>query len=90
MRHPLGKGEVIYIGVDSLDGRLEMDLLWSIYDKAGVKPARLPLDFLVDWRDGFWVATNFTSAFTAIPAPPGAKILIGQKMIPPGGVAVWQ
>lgn len=90
VRHKLGKGEVIYIGVDSLDGRLETDLLWSIYDKAGVKPARLPINFLVDWRDGFWVATNFTDAAAQIPAPAATRILIGQKMVPPGGVAVWQ
>ncbi|HVO98238.1 MAG TPA: beta-galactosidase [Bryobacteraceae bacterium] len=90
VRHKLGKGEVVYIGVDSLDGTLETDLLWSIYDKAGVKPARLPINFLVDWRDGFWVATNFADAPIPIPAPVSAKILIGQKMVPPGGVAVWQ
>jgi len=88
VRHKLGKGEVIYIGVDTVDGALETDLLRSIYEQAGVKPAKLPADLFIDWRDGFWVGTNFTSADAAVPA--GAKIVIGEKTLPPGGVAVWQ
>lgn len=90
VRHRLGKGQVIYIGVDSLDGDLETDLMWSVYNAAGVKPARLPLNFMVDWRDGFWVATNFTDANIPVPAPAGSTILIGARTLPPGGVAVWQ
>jgi beta-galactosidase len=45
---------------------------------------------LVDWRDGFWVATNFTSTSQPVPAKAGTPILIGAKDVPPGGVAVWQ
>jgi len=88
--HRLGKGRVVYIGVDSLNGEMEADLLRTVYGPGGAKPARLPLNFMVDWRDGFWVATNFTDNDQTIPAPPDAKILAGSRTIPPGGVAIWQ
>jgi beta-galactosidase len=88
--HKLGKGEVIYIGVDTLDGTLEADLLNSVYTARGVKPAHLPLNFMVDWRDGFWIATNFTDAAVPSPAPANATIVTGSRTIPPAGVAVWK
>ena len=87
--HALGKGRVIYVGVDTLEGRLEADLLLAVYTQTGANPAHLPLNFMVDWRDGFW-ATNFTEKDQAIPAPANAKILSGSRTLPPGGVAVWQ
>jgi beta-galactosidase len=85
----LGKGSVTYIGVDSLSGDLEQSLLRRIYTTAGVKPASLRPDFLVDWRDGFWVATNFTSTPATIPAASSAQVLIGAREVLPGGVAIW-
>jgi beta-galactosidase len=83
--HKLGKGRVVYIGVDTLTGELESDLLWRVYGK----PARLPMNLMVDWRDGFWVAANFTDTDQTVPAK-GAKMLVGGAVIPPGGVAIWQ
>jgi beta-galactosidase len=88
--HPLGKGRVAYIGADSLDGTLESDLLSKIYEAGGAKPAHLPINLMVDWRDGFWVATNFTDTDQNVPAPRGTKLLAGTSVIPPGGVAIWQ
>ncbi|HML15419.1 MAG TPA: beta-galactosidase [Bryobacteraceae bacterium] len=90
VRHRLGRGQVVYIGVDSLHGDLETDLMSSIYSAAGVKPAQLPSNFMVDWRDGFWVATNFTDSNIPVPASTASRMLIGARTIPPGGVAVWQ
>ncbi|MBI4893330.1 MAG: beta-galactosidase trimerization domain-containing protein [Acidobacteria bacterium] len=89
-RHKLGKGHVIYIGVDSLTGELEADLLAKIYADNGAKPARLPLNFMLDWRDGFWTATNFTDTPQPLPVPPGAKLLTGTNPLPPGAAAIWQ
>jgi beta-galactosidase len=83
----LGKGSVSYIGVDTLNGELEIALLRKIY--AATSPAALKPDFLVDWRDGFWVATNFTSNPQPIPAAPNAKLLIGTRTVAPAGVSVW-
>ena len=57
--HALGKGHVAYIGVDSLSGEFEADVLKMVYEKAGVKTQSLPLDFMIDWRDGFWVGDEF-------------------------------
>jgi len=85
--HRVGKGSVTYIGVDTLTGELEIALLRKVY--AGTSPAALKPDFLVDWRDGFWVATNFTSTPQTIPAAASARLSIGGRSVAPGGVAVW-
>jgi beta-galactosidase len=87
-RH-LGKGTVTYIGVDTLNGDLETDLLRGVLQDAGVATADYDAQLFVDWRDGFWVATNFTSKDQAAPIPESAKLLLGSKTLPPGGVAVW-
>ena len=84
--HKLGKGRVVYVGVDTLTGELESDLLWSIYGR----PKRLPMNLMVDWRDGFWVAANFTDIDQTVPAAQGTPMLVGAPSIPPGGVAIWQ
>ena len=89
-RHKLGKGEVVYVGVDTIDGQFEADLLRKVYEESGAKPAHLPLNLMVDWRGGFWVATNFTDHEQAVPAEPKANFVVGSRSIPPGGVAVWQ
>jgi len=87
--HKLGKGTVTYIGVDTATGDLEAALLRKVYAGAGTAPASLKSDFLVDWRDGFWVATNFTSTPQMIPARVGTPLLVGTRSVAPGGVAVW-
>jgi beta-galactosidase len=46
--------------------------------------------FLVDWRDGFWIATNFTEKTQRAPIPKKAKILFGSAEVPIAGVTVWQ
>lgn len=84
--HKLGKGRVIYIGVDTITGDLEADLIRAIYAKT---PA-LPINFFVDWRDGFWTASNFTDVAQPIPAPASAKIISGKRVVPPGETTIWQ
>ncbi|HEX6624210.1 MAG TPA: beta-galactosidase [Pyrinomonadaceae bacterium] len=85
----LGRGTVTYVGVESLTGELERDLLRRVFTTAGVAVENYEDQFLVDWRDGFWVATNFTSKRQLAPAPPNAKILIGTRTVEPAGVTVW-
>ncbi len=85
----LGKGTVTYIGVDTLDGELERALVHRAFEAAGAAPANLDPNFLVDWRDGFWVATNFSSQTEHIPAGPNAHIYVGGRDVPPGGATVW-
>ena len=84
--HKLGKGRVVYIGVDTLTGDMEADLIRQIYGKT----SGLPLNFMVDWRDGFWVASNFTDIAQPIPAPATAKIISGSRVVPAGGTTIWQ
>jgi beta-galactosidase len=89
VRRTLGKGTVTYVGVETLSGDLEKDVLRGIFGAAGVGLRDLPPQFFVDWRDGFWVATNFSSTTVPVPAPAGAKLLVGTRNAPPAGVAVW-
>jgi beta-galactosidase len=86
----LGKGTVTYIGADSADGGLEAALVRGVYERAGVAAEKFAPGFAVDWRDGFWVATNFTADKQTAPVPEGAKLLVGTKELGPAGVAVWQ
>ncbi|HWB99385.1 MAG TPA: beta-galactosidase [Bryobacteraceae bacterium] len=87
--HKLGKGSVTYIGVESLSGDLERDLIREVFTAAGVRVQNFENQFFVDWRDGFWVATNFSSRKQSAPIPENAKILIGARELDPAGVAVW-
>jgi beta-galactosidase len=85
----LGKGSVTYIGADSLDGELERSILQRVYGQAGAAPQALPPGLVVDWRDGFWVATNFSEKALAAPAGANAKFLLGGRQLDAAGVAVW-
>ena len=85
----LGRGSVTYIGVDTIDGEFERMLLQRVYASAVVKTANLAPGFTVDWRDGFFVATNFSSTPQKIPASSSARLLVGIRDVVPGGVAVW-
>lgn len=87
---PLGRGTVTYVGVDTVDGALEAQLLRGVFTRAGVAVSSLAPDFLVDWRDGFWVATNFTARTQPAPVPAGATLLTGERDVPTAGVTVWQ
>jgi beta-galactosidase len=85
----LGRGSVTYVGVDTLQGELERDVLRSVFQAANVPVQNFPDQFLVDWREGFWVATNFTSAPQTAPVSAQSKILTGTREVPPGGVTIW-
>jgi beta-galactosidase len=86
----LGRGTVTYIGVDSATGSLEAQLVRQVYARAGVAGETFAESFLVDWRDGLWIATNQTDSLQRAPIPPAAKILFGTRDVPVAGVAVWR
>jgi len=85
----MGKGTVTYIGVDTDDGSLEKDVLRNIYNKAGAATEDYPKGVYVYWRDGFYLAVNYSSENYTMNIPATGKILIGEKTLAPAGVLVW-
>jgi beta-galactosidase len=86
----LGKGSVTYVGVHTRDGRLEREVVREVYRRAGLATADYPQGVYVDWRDGFWVAVNYSSKPAEIPVPAGAEILYGSRTLKPADVLVWR
>ena len=89
VKHKIGKGTVTYIGVDTDDAKLEQDVLRDIYTGAGATTENYPPGIYVYWRDGFYVAVNYSSDNYAMNMPGTANIIIGEKILQPGGVLVW-
>ncbi len=88
--HRLGKGSVTYIGVQTKDGRLEREVLREVYRRAGLTTEDYPQGVYVDWRDGFWVAVNYSSNAADIKPPKGAQVLYGASPLKPADVLVWK
>jgi len=86
----LGKGTVTFIGTDTDDGKLEKDVLKKVYETVGVGIKELPEGVIVNWRDGFWVAINYSSDKVTFDLPKDAKIIFGTKELVPAGVVVWK
>ena len=86
----LGKGTVTYIGTDTDDGKLEKDVLKKVYETAGIAVKELPEGVMVNWRDGFFVANNYSSSNVTLDLPKEAKIIFGTKEMTPAGVIVWK
>ncbi|MBI5770929.1 MAG: beta-galactosidase [Verrucomicrobia bacterium] len=87
----LGKGTVTYIGVDTQDGTLEAQLVREVVGRTGDRTAEsFPEGFCVDFRDGLWIATNYTEKTVTAPIPSGAKLILGTRDVPIAGVTVWQ
>jgi beta-galactosidase len=86
----LGKGSVTYVGADSQTGGLEAQMVREVYRRAGIAAETLAEGFLVDWRDGLWIATNATDRPQRAPIAAGAKIILGNRDVPIAGVTVWQ
>lgn len=89
VRQKLGKGSVTYIGVDTDNSKLEKDILQETYRNMGATTENYPEGVFVYWRDGFYVAVNYSSADYKMELPPSAKILIGEDTLKPAGVLVW-
>lgn len=86
----LGKGTITFIGPDTDDGQLEKAVVNRIYKEAGIQVASYPEGVVVDWRDGFWVGVNYSDNPYTVSLPGSAKVLVGNKTIPPAGVVVWK
>ncbi|HEV2762691.1 MAG TPA: beta-galactosidase, partial [Pyrinomonadaceae bacterium] len=86
----LGRGSVTYVGVHTKDGRLEREVLREVYRRAGLATEDYPEGVYVDWRDGFWVAVNYSSRPAALALPKGAEVLHGGLPLKPADVLVWR
>ena len=86
----LGKGTVTYIGTDTDDGKLEKEVVRRVYTEAGVSTEDLPYGVVKEWRDGFYIALNYTSDIQEIVIPDEAEVLIGSARLEPAGVVVWK
>ncbi len=87
---PLGRGTVTYAGVDTIDGDLEREVMRTVYERAGVRPAAYPPGVYVEWRDGFYVAVNYSSRAYDVPVGPGARFVLGTNPLRPADVLIWR
>ena len=86
----LGKGSITYVGVESINGDFERQIVRTIYDRANVTIEDLPKGVFVEWRDGFYVGVNYTSEAINLPIPKGSKIVVGQNPLQPAQAVIWK
>jgi beta-galactosidase len=87
-RRKLGRGSVSYLGFWS-DGReLEYQLLRSLFAQAGAQTLDLPPYVFIEWRDGHYVAVNYTALPYELPLRKSP--VLGEKVLQPGQVTVWE
>jgi len=89
VKRTIGKGTVTYIGVDTDDSKLEKDILKKMYANAGATTEDYPRGVYVYWRDGFYLAVNYSSENYKMNLAGTAKILVGESTLKPAGVLVW-
>jgi len=87
--HKVGSGSVTYIGADTDDSKLEKDVMQKVFAGANTSVENYPEGIYVYWRDGFYVAVNYSSENYSMQVPATGKILIGEKTMKPAGVLVW-
>jgi len=85
-----GKGSVTYVGTHTENGKLEKEVLKKVFATAGITTNEQPEGVMVNWRDGFWVAINYSSTKVRINIPGNAKVIFGSKDLDIAGVVVWQ
>ncbi|HEX8549529.1 MAG TPA: beta-galactosidase [Cytophagaceae bacterium] len=88
--HKLGKGNVLYIGVDTDNGALEKDILKMLFERNNVKTENLPEGVYMHWRDGFWTAVNYSSSPVQLQIPKDATIVVGRQPLDPADVIIWK
>lgn len=89
VQNKIGKGTVTYIGVSTDDLKLEKDIIKDIYSVSGSSIKNYPQGVYVYWRDGFYIAVNYSSDTYSMNIPESAKIVVGEQEIKPAGVLVW-
>jgi len=85
----LGRGTVTYVGVETETRDLEREVVRRVFTDAGVAVEDDPDLLFVDWRDGFWIASNFSSTDQKAPIPDGVSPIVGSRLLKPAEVAIW-
>ncbi len=86
----IGKGTVTYIGVATKSGNLEKNIIRQAYREVSDQIFDLPVGVYVHWRDGIYVAVNYSSRVHELDINEKPKFLLGTKKIAPGGVCIWK
>ncbi|WP_346857949.1 beta-galactosidase [uncultured Draconibacterium sp.] len=89
VKNKIGKGTVTYIGVSTDGLELEKDILKDIYSASGASARDYPKGVYVYWRDGFYIAVNYSSDTYTMDMPESAKIIVGERDVKPAGILVW-
>ena len=50
----------------------------------------MPYGVIKEWRDGFYIALNYSSQTQSLDIPSDAEVLLGGAEIAPAGVTVWK
>ena len=85
----LGKGSVTFIGVSTIDGQLEREMVREVYNRAKVGIEDLPKGVYMEWRDGFYVGVNYTGSIVKLPIPENGQVISGENPLQPARVVVW-
>lgn len=86
----IGKGSIVYIGVSTDDAKLETEILKQAYAQSGATTENYPPGVYVYWRDGFYIAVNYSSNDYLVKTAANAEIVVGEKNLKPAGVLVWR
>nr|WP_315197088.1 beta-galactosidase [uncultured Flavobacterium sp.] len=86
----LGKGTVTYVGVDSKKGDLEKQVLTKLYQQQNIPIENYPEGIMVEYRDGFGIAVNYSDKVYEIKIPANAEIIVGTPSMKTADVLVWK
>lgn len=88
--HQLKEGSITYVGADSNQGDLELAVLKKVYDRLQIPVENYPPGVLVEYRDGFGIAMNYSDSEYTLELPEQTEILIGKELIPTAGILIWK
>lgn len=86
----LGKGTVTYVGVDSRSGDLEKEIMLKLYRQLRIPVENFPPGVIVEYRDGFGIAMNYSDKLFEMTLREQARIITGTRVINPGSLLVWK
>ncbi len=85
----LGAGKVIYIGVTTIDGSMEKEILKEVFINSTLSIIEVPKYIYIERRGNLTIAVNYSSNDFNLPIAREQRILLGGKILKPGQVSVW-